>query len=59
MSWFDIHPKVKALGIAVAILLLESVVASLNNTISWHDTLVADATGVVAFLVAFLKGSPA
>ncbi len=57
MSWLNIHAKVKALGIAVAILVTESIVASLNGTISWHATLIADATGVAALAIAYLKGS--
>jgi hypothetical protein len=57
MSWFKIHPKVKALALAVAILVLGSLAGSLNGTVSWHDTAVADVTAAVALVVAYLKGA--
>lgn len=56
-GWFDIHPKVKALAIAVAVLVLASLGAALNGTVSWHDTAVADVTAAIALVVAYLKGA--
>ena len=58
-SWFEIHPKVKALGIAVLLLVAESVPAALNGTVTWHDVLIADVTAGVALVVAYFKGVPA
>ncbi len=55
MDWFTLHPKVKALALAVAVLMLGSLAGSLNGTVSWHDTAVADVTAAIALVVAYLK----
>lgn len=56
MSWFHLHPKVKALALAVIVLVIASIPASLNGTVTWHDTGVADVTAAVALAIAYLKG---
>lgn len=55
-NWLSLHPKVKALFLAVAVLVLASLAGSLNGTVSWHDTAVADVTAAIALVVAYLKG---
>lgn len=55
MDWFTLHPKVKALALAVAVLVLGSVAGSLNGAVSWHDTAVADVTAAITLVVAYLK----
>lgn len=56
-GWIDLHPKVKALAVAVAILVLGSLAGGLAGSVSWHDVAIADATGVIALVVAYLKSS--
>lgn len=56
-NWLVLNPKVKALALAVAILVLGSLATGLTDTTSWHDVAVADATGVIALVVAYLKSS--
>lgn len=56
-NWLDLNPKVKALLVAVLVLVLGSLAASLNGTVSWHDTAVADVTAAIALVVAYLKGA--
>lgn len=56
-NWFVLNPKVKALLLAVAVLVLGSLAASLNGTVSWHDTAIADVTAAIALVVAYLKSA--
>lgn len=56
-NWLTLHPKVKALFLAVAVLVLGSLAGSLNGTVSWHDTAVADVTAGIALLVTYLKSA--
>ena len=57
MNWFTLHPKVKALALAVAVLVLGSLAGSLNGTVSWHDTAISDGTAAIALLIAYLKSA--
>lgn len=57
VDWFKLHPKVKALAVAVVVLVLASVPASLNGTVSWNDTLIADVTATIALLITYLKSA--
>jgi hypothetical protein len=56
-SWLVLNPKVKALAIAVAILVLSSVGGSLTGNVSWHDTAIADVPAVLGLVIAYLKSS--
>jgi hypothetical protein len=57
VNWFNIHPKVKALALAVAVLILASLAGSLNGTVSWKETLTADVTAAISLLITYLKSS--
>lgn len=56
MRWFQLHPKVKALGLGVVVLVLASIPATLNGAVSLHDTAIADVTATIALALAYLKG---
>lgn len=54
-SWLTLHPKVKALAVAVAILVLASIPGVLNDTVTFQDAAIADVTAIIALLIAYLK----
>jgi hypothetical protein len=54
VNWFKLHPKVKALAIGVAVLILGSIPTALNGTVSWKEAATADITAAVALLIAYL-----
>lgn len=56
-KWLTLHPKVKALAYAVGILVLGSIPAVLNNTVTLKDAAVADVTAIIALVIVYLKGS--
>jgi len=53
-DWFTIHPKVKQLAIAVLVLVLASVPGVLSDTVSLKEAAVADVTGIIALVIAYL-----
>jgi hypothetical protein len=57
MNWFVLHPKVKALAIAVVILALGSVGAVLNNTVTFKEAAISVVTASVALVIAYLKSA--
>lgn len=56
-KWLVLHPKVKLLFKGVVLLVLGSVPAVLHNDVSLNDALIADVTGVIALVTAYLSGS--
>ncbi len=57
MSWLTIHPKVKALAVAVAILVLGAVPTVLSNAVSFRDAAISVITATTALTIAYLKSS--
>lgn len=55
MRWFQLHPKVKALGLWIAVANLGLLTGALNGTTTWHESLLAGATATIGFVVAYLK----
>ena len=57
MGWFDLHPKVKAAFIAVALVALASASAATNGNQSWREAAIQTATAAFTAAIAYLKSS--
>lgn len=57
MPWFELHPKVKAAVVAVALVVIGSASAALNGSETWNAALLQDATAALATLAAYLKAA--
>lgn len=57
MEWFDIHPKVKAAIVAVALVALASASAALNGSQTWNSAILQTVTAAIATATAYLKSS--
>lgn len=56
-NWFTIHPKVKALAVAVVILVLGAVPTVLSNAVSFKDAAISVVTATTALVIAYLKSA--